>query len=108
MFFYLVSGKPLSVQPGSIKGIPKPSVTWFKNGEMLQNSPRLEIDPITGRLLFVTVTLDDGGKYVLRAENEAGYDEIEVDVNILEAPSISTDSDMYEVTLGQQFSIDLD
>ena len=59
-----IHGKPLSIQPASIKGTPRPELSWFRNGELLNNSEMIEIDEITGRLLFLTVSIDDSGKFI--------------------------------------------
>ena len=56
-----ISGKPLSIQPATIKGSPRPELNWFKNGEILRNSEVIEVDEITGRLLFLTLSIDDSG-----------------------------------------------
>ena len=49
------------------------------------------------------------GKYTLRGENDAGYDEVEIDVTILSSATIQTadGSTTYEVTLGQQLQINM-
>ena len=67
------SGKPLSLLPGVIKGVPRPSLTWYKNGEPLQQNEKYEIDELTGRLLFVTVDSEDSGSYILRADNSGMF-----------------------------------
>ena len=56
-----------------IKGVPRPSLTWYKNGEPLQQNQKYEIDELTGRLLFVTVDSEDSGNYILRADNSGMF-----------------------------------
>ena len=59
--------------PGVIKGVPRPSLTWYKNGEPLEQNQKYEIDELTGRLLFVTVDSEDSGNYILRADNSGKF-----------------------------------
>ena len=56
-----------------IKGVPRPSLTWYKNGEPLEQNQKYEIDELTGRLLFVTVDSEDSGNYILRADNSGKF-----------------------------------
>ena len=83
-------------------------LTWYKEGERLEQNEKYEIDELTGRLLFVTVDLEDSGTYLLRADNSAGYDESQIELTILQRPNVFTEKDVYEFTAGESYTIDLD
>lgn len=103
----VLSGKPLSLQPGVVKGVPRPQLTWYRNGEIMDSiEGRYEVDPITGRLLFVNLDTYDAGFYTLRAENEAGDSEAELQLTVWEAPQISLERETYFLTAGQEFTIE--
>ena len=48
----------------------------------------------------------DAGLYTLRAENEAGESEAELELTVWEVPKITLDRDVYHVTAGDGFTID--
>ena len=65
-----------------IDGIPSPTVTWVKDGEVLEQSQRIEITESAGvATLFVhDAEKSDSGKYEIRIENPLASDRAEFDV----------------------------
>ena len=40
--------------------------------------------------------------------NKAGYDEAQIELTILEPPSVFTEREVFELTAGESFTVDLD
>ena len=83
-----ISGLPFTIQPTQIRGFPEPKLSWYRNGRAVVPSEILTFDEKTGRLLFVVLNTEDSGRYVLKAESAAGYDEREISLVVLKAPWI--------------------
>ena len=41
-------------------------------------------------------------------QNKAGYDEAQIELTILEPPSVFTEREVFELTAGESFTVDLD
>ena len=98
-----ISGLPFSIQPISVRGNPVPELSWYKEGKKMSRNEKVNYDSKTGRLLFVVLDVADAGRYSLKAESKAGYDEQEVVVLVLEAPWVrlrNTESNEIETTGG--------
>lgn len=70
----------------NIEGEPNPKIQWFINGTPLTTSNRTKIDNTTEnntKLVTKSAERIDSGRYKLKASNEHGVDEYEVDVVIL-------------------------
>ncbi|XP_004706727.1 hemicentin-1 [Echinops telfairi] len=72
-------------------GIPKPSISWRKNGHLLsidqnQNSYRLLS---SGSLAILSPSVDDTASYECTVTNEAGEDKRTVDLHVQVPPSIA-------------------
>ena len=61
-----IAGLPFSVQPISLRGNPVPELSWYKNGHRIESSEKLNYDSKSGRLLFVVLDVEDGGRYTLK------------------------------------------
>ena len=44
----------------------------------------------------------------MKPENKAGYDEAQIELTILEPPSVFTEREVFELTAGESFTVDLD
>ena len=68
-----------------ITGEPPPTKTWFVNKARLENRDNLTIDSEDYRtkLSVFMATRKDTGTYVIKAENDSGKDEAEVQVTVL-------------------------
>ena len=44
----------------------------------------------------------------MKTENKAGYDEAQIELTILEPPSVFTEREVFELTAGESFTVDLD
>jgi len=53
-------------------GLPKPEVTWLKDGTKIETSSSLYTMHRTGSLQMTAVTVDDSGQYECIATNDAG------------------------------------
>ncbi|XP_036128071.1 hemicentin-1 [Molossus molossus] len=81
-------------------GIPKPSISWKKNGHLLnvdqnQNSYRLLS---SGSLVVISPSVDDTATYECTVTNEAGEDKRTVDLTVQVPPSIADEPTDFLVT----------
>ncbi|KAF5916712.1 hypothetical protein HPG69_005507 [Diceros bicornis minor] len=81
-------------------GIPKPSVNWRKNGQLLnvdqnQNSYRLLS---SGSLVIISPSVDDTATYECTVTNDAGEDKRTVDLTVQVPPSIADEPMDFLVT----------
>ncbi|XP_034531212.1 hemicentin-1 [Notolabrus celidotus] len=75
--------------------VPPPTLTWFKDGQLLTSNDKVLILP-GGRVLQIPRSqAEDSGRYTCVAVNEAGEDSIQYDVRVLLPPIIrGADSDL--------------
>ncbi|MGH0143069.1 UNVERIFIED_CONTAM: hypothetical protein FKN15_022424 [Acipenser sinensis] len=59
------------VLPCEVRGFPRPSITWQREGIPVATGSRLTVRPV-GALQFSRVTAGDAGVYLCVAQNEAG------------------------------------
>ena len=67
-------------------GDPKPVLNWFKDGEKISHSNKKQNIRLLNEseiLEIVSSQPQDGGSYICRSENEAGYQHVEYVVKIL-------------------------
>ncbi|XP_077013357.1 hemicentin-1 isoform X4 [Tamandua tetradactyla] len=81
-------------------GIPKPSITWKKNGHLLnadqnQNSYRLLS---SGSLVIISPSVDDTAAYECTVTNDAGEDKRTMDLTVHVPPSIADEPMDFLVT----------
>ncbi|XP_078407396.1 LOW QUALITY PROTEIN: hemicentin-1-like [Cetorhinus maximus] len=70
-------------------GIPKPTVTWRKDGNLLTaDSPRFDFLS-EGSLRIHSVQVSDSGRYLCTASNAVGTDHHRIELQVLGAPTIS-------------------
>ncbi|XP_004768021.1 hemicentin-1 isoform X1 [Mustela putorius furo] len=76
---------------------PPPTLTWYKDGRPLTSSDRVLILP-GGRVLQIPrAKVEDAGRYMCVAVNEAGEDSLQYDVRVLLPPVIKgANSDLPE------------
>ena len=107
--FTATAGSPFTMKPETVRGLPGPTFSWRKDGEKLFSDKYRNVDETIGRLIFVVLEPEDSGRYVIKAENKAGFDEVEVLLTVLEKPKISVigkDVDRpLEITKGEDFSL---
>ena len=75
-----------------IVGVPKPKITWSKNGiDLLQNEcTQMTENEALGVLKKKNTNLDDEGTYTIKAENKAGTVTQKAIVTVLIPPSFSS------------------
>lgn len=78
------AGLPVSLDV-KVFGEPPATVTWHFKGEELKNGPNLEIINVdyNTKFLMTKSKRANSGKYVIRAKNEVGEDEAEVEISVL-------------------------
>lgn len=72
-----------------VRGVPKPNITWVKDGVTLEPSEKYQLvenDDGTVELIVSDVTNQDSGKYVCKADSRAGAAEI---VHLVQVPARS-------------------
>ncbi|CAH0684241.1 unnamed protein product [Chilo suppressalis] len=73
----------------SIQGIPKPSLTWYRNGSKLEKSKKIQI---TTEEEYNTIRISDlershTNKYSIEAQNKAGTSTVELTLRVYDKPS---------------------
>lgn len=68
-----------------IEGEPPPTVTWSFAGETLQTGANVKIDneDYLTKLQLINPSRQHTGKYTIKAVNDSGQDEADVEINIL-------------------------
>lgn len=75
-------GDPLSI-PIPIKGAPKPTVTWSKDGGAVPQTAKItDTEELTGLDIPSTVR-GDSGKYKIHLANDYGEDEADINVIVM-------------------------
>lgn len=79
-----MSGATLRI-PVTVKGIPKPNITWGKEDSLLKPSGRINLDigDKTTTMTIKKVAREDDGLYYVIAENEVGEARVKFDVEII-------------------------
>ncbi|TRZ02412.1 hypothetical protein DNTS_034467 [Danionella cerebrum] len=72
--------------PCVAQGVPKPSVSWLKNGTILQDDSQYRISD--GALTLYQVGVSDQGVYVCMATNIAGKAEASIQLHVLVPPVV--------------------
>uniref|UniRef100_A0AC34RIM6 Twitchin n=1 Tax=Panagrolaimus sp. JU765 TaxID=591449 RepID=A0AC34RIM6_9BILA len=75
----------------NVEGEPNPKIQWFLNGTPLMTSDRTKIDNTTEnntKLKTTGAERGDSGNYKITATNDYGKDEEEVEVVVLDVPSV--------------------
>ena len=84
--------KPVTVRAGQairldvdVEGEPPPTVTWEFKGRQVGTDAhyRLENEDYNTRLQISSTSRKQSGKYLIKAVNDSGEDEAELEVNIL-------------------------
>uniref|UniRef100_A0ABM5GDB4 Hemicentin-1 n=1 Tax=Pogona vitticeps TaxID=103695 RepID=A0ABM5GDB4_9SAUR len=86
--------------PCETTGIPKPVITWKRNGhplnvDQMQNSFRLLS---SGSLVIISPTIDDTGLYECVVTNEAGKDQRSIALSVQVPPSLADEATELLVT----------
>uniref|UniRef100_A0A8C9N9E0 Hemicentin-1 n=1 Tax=Serinus canaria TaxID=9135 RepID=A0A8C9N9E0_SERCA len=86
--------------PCEATGIPRPAVSWKKNGHLLgvdqnQNTYRLLS---SGSLIIISPTVDDTAVYECSVSNDAGEDQRTIDLTVQVPPSIADEATELLVT----------
>ena len=71
-----------------IKGEAPPTVTWSFNATPLEDSEncKIENEDYNSKITITNTTRNNNGKYTIRAENDSGFDEVTVEVTVLDKP----------------------
>ncbi|KAH0618306.1 hypothetical protein JD844_017377 [Phrynosoma platyrhinos] len=86
----LTRGNDISLECKA-EGIPKPAVTWMKDGQLLVNGRGAEILNEGHRLQLKNIQVSDTGRYVCVAMNVAGLADRKYDLSVHVPPSIVGD-----------------
>ncbi|PAV72716.1 hypothetical protein WR25_18700 [Diploscapter pachys] len=72
-----------------VTGKPPPKIKWILNGtELTGADPNVIISPDKMQLTISNITMDNKGVYSCQAENSAGADSLEYNIDIIQAPVI--------------------
>ncbi|GCC29770.1 hypothetical protein chiPu_0008212 [Chiloscyllium punctatum] len=89
--FSTIEGVSLKL-PCKAHGVPKPSIVWSKNGELIsQHLGKISTEP-DGGLLISSPTGKETGEFVCTATNAAGYASRKVQLTVYVKPRIITES----------------
>ncbi|XP_036382492.1 hemicentin-1 [Megalops cyprinoides] len=92
------------VLPCDVKGFPRPTITWQREGVPIATGHRLAILP-NGALQFSRVTLGDAGSYQCLAQNEAGTAVGRTRLVLQVPPVLSAPRLEYTAVVGQPVSL---
>ena len=75
-----------------VEGEPPPTITWSKGAKTLSTSANVKIDneDYNTKVQLSNTTREDTGKYTIKAVNDSGSDEAEVEIIILGMHQISS------------------
>uniref|UniRef100_A0A3Q3KDF7 Titin n=1 Tax=Monopterus albus TaxID=43700 RepID=A0A3Q3KDF7_MONAL len=82
------------------KGVPAPTVTWKKDGNILKETSRVNVNifDTSSQLVIKDATRTDVGVYEVTLTNSAGTTAAEIFVNVFERPGPPTDLSVDEVS----------
>uniref|UniRef100_H2YFD1 Titin n=1 Tax=Ciona savignyi TaxID=51511 RepID=H2YFD1_CIOSA len=73
-----------------VKGRPKPTIKWTKFGATLSRRADVDVTDLKTTLVVPETTRDDSGKYTLTASNARGSKSANINVEVLDRPSMPT------------------
>uniref|UniRef100_A0A1I7RWJ2 Down syndrome cell adhesion molecule-like protein Dscam2 n=1 Tax=Bursaphelenchus xylophilus TaxID=6326 RepID=A0A1I7RWJ2_BURXY len=72
-----------------VEANPTPTIEWLRNGVDIDfSSSKFHVSPNAKKLKLTNATLSDAGKYVCRASNVAGSNDIDLSVRVIVPPRI--------------------
>ncbi|XP_053341492.1 hemicentin-1 [Clarias gariepinus] len=86
--FSTIEGKPISL-PCRANGVPKPDITWAKQGELLDLSSGAFFLEEEGSLHIASPGRNESGEFVCTATNAAGYSSRKVQLTVYVRPRLS-------------------
>ncbi|KAG7241454.1 hypothetical protein INR49_025655 [Caranx melampygus] len=94
-----------TVLPCEVQGLPRPSITWQREGVPIAAGHRLAVLS-NGALKFSRVTLGDAGTYQCLAKNDAGVAVGRTKLVLLVPPVLSVPRVEYTAVLGRSVSLE--
>ncbi len=76
--------KPAKIECEVI-GIPVPVVEWYKDGQPIEKSDKIQIDvrnKVLNTLMIKSVEPENAGKYTIKAKNSIGEAEVSITLNV--------------------------
>ncbi|XP_067846589.1 hemicentin-1 isoform X2 [Heptranchias perlo] len=89
--FSSIEGAPIKL-PCKARGVPKPSIVWSKNGELISQHEGKFSTESDGSLLISSPTGEETGEFVCTATNAAGYASRKVQLTVYVKPRVITES----------------
>ncbi|XP_041098662.1 hemicentin-1 isoform X2 [Polyodon spathula] len=90
------------------RGVPPPSLSWFKDSQSLSLHRNLISDGHETRLHLSAVSLPDSGLYACIAANQAGRSTKHFNLTVLEPPKISPSGSPQEVSVALHSPLELE
>ncbi|KAK1155520.1 hemicentin-1-like [Acipenser oxyrinchus oxyrinchus] len=90
------------------RGVPPPSLSWFKDSQSLSLHRNLLSDGHETRLHLPAVSLSDSGLYACIAANQAGRSTKHFNLTVLEPPKISSSGSPQEVSVALHSPLELE
>ncbi|KAJ8674084.1 hypothetical protein QAD02_005346, partial [Eretmocerus hayati] len=87
-----------------VKGFPKPNIMWTKDGQEIVPGGRIKYlweDEESLSLVIKNVTVQDAGVYKIRAKNELGEDNTQIELIVKSAPRITKKMSDFKVLAEQ-------
>lgn len=87
-----------------VKGYPKPDIKWTKDGQEIIAGGRIKYlweDEESLSLVIKNVTAQDAGVYKIRAKNELGEDNTQIELIVKSAPKITRRQPDFSVIAGE-------
>ncbi|XP_021053028.1 hemicentin-1 [Mus pahari] len=85
-----IEGVPVTL-PCRASGIPKPSITWSKKGELISTDSAKFSAGADGSLYVVSPGSEESGEYICTATNAAGYAKRKVQLTVYVRPRVFGD-----------------
>uniref|UniRef100_A0A3Q2FHW9 Ig-like domain-containing protein n=1 Tax=Cyprinodon variegatus TaxID=28743 RepID=A0A3Q2FHW9_CYPVA len=103
---HFVVGKPAELECKATGSSPL-TISWFHNGQEIQSGPYYDISSTDHncRLLVLTVSQSDSGKYSCKAANAAGACETSASADVTEPPSFVETSEAEETVPGKNVTL---
>ena len=88
-----------------VTGRPQPTITWHKNNQLVNSSPRIYLSPDRSRLQIFSVQEENEGVYICLADNLVGQSTGSIKVTVLQSPELKEKYKTIEKIIGEDLEL---